>query len=55
MEKLRNSKDSYKKAKENDRKSESAPEFPPFYHDFDKVLLDIAVVKLPAVKQIGCK
>ena len=41
MEKLRNSKDSYKKAKENDRKSGSAPEFPPFYHDFDKVLLDI--------------
>ena len=31
-EKLRNLKDSYKKAKENNRKSGSAPEFPPIYY-----------------------
>ena len=42
--KLRNLKDSYKKAKENDRKSESAPAFPSFYHDFDQVLSDKTVV-----------
>ena len=54
-QKLRNLKGSYKKAKENNRKSGSAPEFPPFYHDFDKVLSDRAVVKVPEVKQIGCK
>ena len=54
-EKLRNLKDSYKKAKENNRKSESEPEFPSFYNDFDEVLSDRTVVKLPEVKQIGCK
>ena len=46
-EKLRNLKDSYKKAKENNRKTGSAPEFLPFYHDFDEVLSKRAVVKLP--------
>ena len=54
-EKLRNLKHFYKKAKENNRKSGSAHEFPSFYHDFDEVLSDRAVVKLPEVKQIGCQ
>ena len=54
-EKLRNLKYSYKKTKENNRKSGSAHEFPSFYHDFDEVLSDRAVVKLPEVKQIACQ
>ena len=54
-EKLRNLKDSYKKATENNRKPGSVPDFPRFYHDFDEVLSDKAVVKLPELKQIGCK
>ena len=55
-EKLRNLKDCYKKAKESNRNyGSSAPEFPPFYHDFDKLLSDRAIVKLSEVKQIGSK
>ena len=54
-EKVRNVKDSYKKDKENNRKSGSTPEFPPFFFNLDEVLSDRAVVKLPEVKQIGCK
>ena len=53
-EKLRNMKDAYKKAKENNQKSGAAPAFPPFYHDFDEVLSDRDVVNLPEVRQIGC-
>ena len=53
--KPRNFKDNNEKTKENNRKSVSAPEFPPFCHDFDEVLSDKAVVKLPEVKQIGYK
>ena len=43
-------KDCNKKAKENNRKSGSVPQFPPFCHDFDEVLSDRAVVKIAEVK-----
>lgn len=49
-EKVRNLKDSYKKDKENNRKSGSIPEFPSFFFNLDEVLSDRAVVKLPEVK-----
>ena len=53
--KPRNLKDNNEKARENNRKSGPAPEFPPFCHDFDEVLSDKAVVNLSEVKQIGYK
>lgn len=54
-EKLRNLKDNYKRAKENNNKSGASPEFPAFYHDFDEMLSDRDVMKIPELKQIGCK
>ena len=37
-DKLRYLKDQYKKANDNNKKSGAAPEFPPYYEDFDEML-----------------
>ena len=51
--KLSNLKDAYKKAKENNRKSGAAPEFPPFFEDFDEILSCRPIVELDLVKEVG--
>ena len=51
--KLRNLKDTYKKAKENNKKSGASPEFPRYYQDFDEVLGSRDIINLPEVREIG--
>eukprot|EP00795_Rhopilema_esculentum_P003532 gene3532-2016_t len=51
--KLSNLKDGYKKAKENNRKSGAAPDFPPFFEDFDEVLSCRPIVELDLVREVG--
>ena len=51
--KVRNLKDLYKKAKDNNRKSGSSPDFPPFYDDFDTVLGCRDIIQLPDFEEVG--
>ena len=51
--KLRNLKDTYKKAKENNNKSGASPEFPKYYRDFDEVLGSRDIINLPEFREIG--
>ena len=44
--KLSNLKDAYKKAKDNNKKSGTAPDFPQFYNDFDEILSCRPIVEL---------
>lgn len=51
--KLSNLKDTYKKAKENNKKTGAAPDFPPYYGDFDEILSGRPVVELDLVQEVG--
>ena len=51
--KLRNLKDAYKKAKENNKTSGASPEFPPFFEEFDTILGSRDVVNMPEVTGVG--
>ena len=51
--KLRNLKDAYKKAKDNNKKSGASPQFPPFYGDFDSILGCRDVINIPELVEVG--
>ena len=51
--KLSNLKDAYKKAKDNNKKSGAAPDFPQFYNDFDEILSCRPIVELDLVREVG--
>ena len=51
--KLRNMKDAYKKAKDNDSQTGTSPIYPPFYNDFEEMLGSIDVINLKYIKEIG--
>ena len=51
--KIKNLKDSYKNAKENNKKSGASPQYSPFYHDFDDILGTRDCLVLPDLKEIG--
>ena len=51
--KIRNSKDIYKNAKENNAKTGTSPAFPQYFHDFDEVLGCRAVVNMPETIEVG--
>ena len=51
--KLRTLKDAYKKVKDNNAKTETAPRTGPFYSDIDEILGTRATVKLPEVRELG--
>ena len=48
--KLRNMKDAYKKAKDNDRPTGASPMYAPFYKDFEQMLGSRDVINLKYVK-----
>ena len=49
--KLRNMKDSYRQAKDNNKKTGSSPQFPKYYHVFDEILGNRDVMSLHYVKE----
>ena len=51
--KLRNLKDSYKRAKENNMSSGASPSFPPFYHEIDEILGTRDCINLPEMREVG--
>ena len=51
--KLRTLKDAYKKAKDNNTKTGTAPMTCPFYNDIDGILGTRDIVKLPEVREVG--
>ena len=51
--KLSNLKDAYKKAKENNKKTGAAPDFPPYFGDFDEILSGRPIVELNMVQEVG--
>eukprot|EP00112_Aurelia_sp_Birch-Aquarium-sp1_P016995 Seg390.4 transcript_id=Seg390.4/GoldUCD/mRNA.D3Y31 product="Myb/SANT-like DNA-binding domain-containing protein 1" protein_id=Seg390.4/GoldUCD/D3Y31 len=51
--KLSNLKDTYKKAKDSNKKSGAAPDFPQFYNDFDEILSCRPIVELDLVREVG--
>ena len=51
--KLRTLNDAYKKAKDNNAKTETAPRTCPFYNDVDGILGTRDIVKLPEVRELG--
>jgi len=53
--KLKNLKGSYKQAPDNNKQSGAAPQYPPFYEDFDEMLGTRDSVNLPAVTEVGSK
>ena len=52
-DKLRNLKDLYKKAKENNRTSGASPETSLFFEDFDEILGSRDVSNMPELKEVG--
>ena len=52
-DKLRNLKDFYKKAKENNRISGASPETSPFFEDFDEIQGSRDVVNMSELKEVG--
>ena len=52
-DKLRNLKELYKKAKENNPASGAAPETSPFYQDFDEILGCRDIMNIPELKEVG--
>ena len=52
-DKLRNLKDQYKRAKENNRTSGAAPKTLPFFDDFDEILGNRDIVNIPEFKEVG--
>ena len=53
IDKLRNLKDQYKRAKENNRTSGAAPKTSPFFGDFDEILGTRDIVNIPEFKEVG--
>ena len=53
IKKIRNLKDIYKNAKENNAKTGSSPMFPQYFHDFDEVLGCRAVVNMLEMIEVG--
>ena len=51
--KLRNMKDAYKKAKDNNSQTGTSPIYPPFYNDFEEMLGSTDMIKLKYVKEVG--
>ena len=51
--KLRNMKDAYKKAKDNNSQTGTSPIYPPFYNDFERMLAFRDVINLMYVKEDG--
>ena len=51
--KLRNMKDAYKKAKDNNSQTGTSPIYPPFYNDFEEMLGSRDVINLKYVKEVG--
>ena len=52
-DKIRNLRDRYKKAKENNKKSGASLAFPPFYEDFDEIFSKRDIIKIPAFVEVG--
>ena len=50
--KLRNTKDAYKKAKDNNSKTGTSPIYSPFYNDFEEMLASRDVINLKHVKEV---
>ena len=51
--KIRNLKDIYKNAKENNAKTGSSSMFPQYFHDFDEVLGGRAIVNMSEMIEVG--
>ena len=51
--KLRNMKDAYRKAKDNNSQTGTAPIYPPFYNNFQEMLASRDVINLKYVKEVG--
>ena len=51
--KILNLKENYKKAKTNNKKSGSSPDFCPFYEEFDRVLSARDIINIPALTEVG--
>ena len=51
--KLRNMKDGYKKAKDNNSQTGTSSMYPPFYNDFEEMLGSRDVINLKYVKEVG--
>ena len=51
--KLRNTKDAYKKAKDNNSKTGISPIYSPFYNDFEEMLASRDVIILNTLKKSG--
>ena len=51
--KLRTLKDAYKKSKDKNAKTGTAPMICPFYNDIDGILVTRDIVKLPDVREVG--
>ena len=52
-DKLRNLKDAYKQARDNNKQTGKSPIFCPFYEDFDEIFGARDTVNLPYAKEIG--
>ena len=52
-DKIKNLKNAYKKAKEENKKTGREAIFPPFYEEFDQVLGCRAVIKMPEAYEVG--
>ena len=51
--KLRNMKDAYKKAKDNNSQAGTSPIYPPFYNELEEMLGSRDVINLKYVKEVG--
>ena len=51
--KIRNLKDEYKKAKDNNNRTGASPVFPPYYHEFNQIYGDRDIVNIPNLAQVG--
>ena len=51
--KLRNMKDRYKKAEDNNSQTGTSPIYPPFHNDFEEMLTSRDVINLKYVNEVG--
>ena len=51
--KLRNMKDTYKKAKDNNSKTGTSPIYSPFFNDFEEMLASRDAINLKYIKEVG--
>lgn len=54
-DKIRNLKNDYSKAKDNNKRTGASPQFPTFYQDFDRVLGQRDISNTPNAMQVGAR